>query len=118
MPELGKKTILVCGALAIPFKVSRYLICIADCVLRISAASLISFAESTSAFAAMTFDSPILFACAAEDRDSWSSLVKDKSLINMDSILTPHSFAAGPMISSISLAIASLFSMQSGNEMS
>lgn len=89
----------------------------ADCVLRISAASLISFAESTSALAAITFDSPILFACAADDRDSWSSLVKDRSLINMDSILTPHSFAAGPMISSISLAIASLFSMQSGNEM-
>lgn len=111
--EPGRNTILVCGFLAIPFRVSRYLICMAEDVFKISAASRMSLAESTSALAAMTLDSPILFAWAAEDKDSCNSFVNDRSLIKIDSILTPHNLAAGPMISSISLAIASLFSIQS-----
>lgn len=66
----GKKTTLVCGAFERLFNVSRYLICIAEGVLKISAASLINFAESTSAFAEIIFDSPVRLACAAAESDS------------------------------------------------
>ena len=42
------------------FIVSKYLICMAALLLKMSAVCLISFAESTSAFADKTFDSILI----------------------------------------------------------
>jgi len=55
-----------------------------------SAACLMSLAASTSALAAMTFDSPIRFWVAADESDCCSSTEKLISLSKIDSIATPH----------------------------
>lgn len=55
-------------------------------VLKISAASRINFAASTSALDVITLDSPNLLACAADERDSWRSWERVISLTSVDSI--------------------------------
>lgn len=86
-------------------------------------------ANSPSARAAMTLDSPILFCCAADERDCWSSWLKTiscahkrhqhrflalpgsrfaRTLMRMDSIETPHFALTPSTIVSISAATASL----------
>src|SRR4051794_18946909 len=72
----GRKMTLLFAVLAIACMASRYLICIAGAELRISAACLINLADSTSARAAMTLDSPILFDWAAIESESCKSLLK------------------------------------------
>lgn len=72
-----------------------------------SAACRINLAASTSARAAMTFDSPTLFCCAAEEREAAISGLKMMSLMRILSIETPHLSATSPTISAISNAIAS-----------
>ncbi len=54
--------------------VSKYLIYIAVLLSNISAACLINFADSTSAFADITFASAILLSFAADDNASYNSL--------------------------------------------
>ena len=78
-----------------------------------SAAWRISFADSTSARAAMTLDSPIRLDCAAMERESWSSVEKIMSLINMLSTCTPQPDATSSMISPMDCAISSRRSMTS-----
>ncbi len=65
------------------FNVYKYRICIADFVLSSSAASLISLADYTSAFADMILLSPNLRSFAALDNDSCSSLLNWMSLIKI-----------------------------------
>jgi hypothetical protein len=85
--------------LAMELRVSRYRICMAAGVLRILAASRISFAESTSALAAITRDSPSRLACAADEREACSSGENWISLMRIDSIFTPQILADGSMTS-------------------
>jgi len=54
-------------------RVSKYLIYIAVLLSKISAASLISFADSTSAFAEINLDSASLLSLAADDKESYKS---------------------------------------------
>ena len=86
---------------------SNCLICIAAGEARISAACLINLAASTSARAAMTLDSPILFCCAADDSEAETSGLKMISLMRIPSMATPHLSATSPTISAISNAMAS-----------
>jgi len=95
----GKKMTLELADLAMACIASRYLICIAGAEERISAACLISLADSTSARAAMTFDSPIRLDWAAIERESCNSLLKMISLMSMLSTCTPHPDATSSMIS-------------------
>jgi hypothetical protein len=74
---------------------------------RMSAAWRMSLAESTSARAAMTLDSPIRFCCAAEEREAETSGLNMMSLMRIPSIATPHLSATSPTISAISNAMAS-----------
>lgn len=97
----GMKITLEFADLAMVCRVSKYRICIAAGVLRISDASLINFADSTSAWAAITFDSPIRFCFAADDRVSCKSWENLKSFRRMDSTLIPQLLATGVMISRI-----------------
>ncbi len=76
----GKKITLLLAVLAIACMASRYLICIAGAELKISAACLMSLADSTSARAAMTLDSPILLDCAAMDRGVLEVIAEDDVL--------------------------------------
>lgn len=75
-----------CPARLIDESVSRYRICIAAGVLRISAASRINLADSTSASDVITRDSPRRLACAADDNDSCNSSEISMSLTSVASI--------------------------------
>jgi len=88
-------------------RASNCLICMAAGEAKISAACLINLAASTSARAAMTLDSPILFCWAADDKEAETSALKMISLIRIPSMVTPHLSATSPTISAISNAIAS-----------
>jgi len=74
---------------------------------KISAACLINLAASTSALAAITLLSPILFCWAAELKLAETSGLKMMSLMRIPSIATPHRSAISPTISAISKAMAS-----------
>src|ERR1700761_2227229 len=86
----GKKMTLLLAVLAMACMASRYLICMAGAELKMSAACRMSLADSTSARAAMTLDSPILLDWAAMDSESWRSLLKMMSLMSIDSTCTPQ----------------------------
>ena len=81
------------ACLAICCIASRYLICMAGAELRISAAWRISFADSTSARAEMTLDSPVRLLCAAMDSESCRSWLKIMSLTSMLSTAAPQPVA-------------------------
>jgi len=69
----GKKTKRVLPEPPNILRVSKYLICIAVLLSKISAASLINFADSTSAFAEINLDSANLLSLAADDKESYKS---------------------------------------------
>lgn len=68
------------------FRVYKYRICIAALLLSSSAAILISLAASTSARAEIILLSASLLSLAAEDRESWRSLLSWISLMKIYSI--------------------------------
>ncbi len=68
------------------FRVSKYLICMAAFVFNSSAACLMSFADSTSAFAEMILLSASLLSFAALESDYCKSLLSWMSLMNISSI--------------------------------
>ena len=112
----GMKITFVPGAFDMELIVSKYLICMAAGVFKISAASLINLADSTSARAMMILASPMRICLAADDRVSCNSLLKMISLMSTDSTLTPHDRAGPAMMFSISCAMASRFSIESCSE--
>ena len=71
------------------YKVSRNLICIAALLSKKSAASLMSFALSTSALAEMTFDWAILLFLAASEISDYISGVRTISLMKISSMNMP-----------------------------
>ncbi len=85
----GKNTHLVSFEALNNFNVSRYLIYIAVLLFRMSDASLISFADSTSAWAEINFDSANLLSFAAEESESCKSWFNLMSFKKMFSIWTP-----------------------------
>ena len=78
---IGTKMTLLFAALAIAWRASSWRICMAAGLARISAAWRIRRAASTSARAAITFDSPIRFCWAAEEREAATSAEKIMSLM-------------------------------------
>ncbi len=78
---IGTKTTLLFAPFAIDCSASSCRICMAAGDARMSAAWRMRRAASTSARAAMTFDSPIRFCCAADDSDVATSGEKMISLI-------------------------------------
>lgn len=78
---IGTNTTLLDAVFAIAWSASSCRICMAAGDARISAACRMRRAASTSARAAMTFDSPIRFCCAADESDAATSGEKMISLI-------------------------------------
>jgi len=69
----GKNTNFVFPEFPNILRVSKYLIYIAVLLSKISAASLINFADSTSALAEINLDSASLLSFAADDKESCKS---------------------------------------------
>jgi len=95
----GKKTTLGFATFAICVNESKYLICIAAWVFKISAAFLISLADWTSAWALIILPSAYLLAVAGADKVFYKSALIYISYINTLWAYTPQ-FAVGPLIKS------------------